>query len=308
MTNRTIRSHRAAGAKRQIAMSRFSFSSLKTIRLLGFLSCLLFVGTYPQAETNQQISIEADVVYGHKAGMALTYDILAPEEPNGAAVLFMVSGGWYSSWIQPERVIGMFRFLLDEGFTVIPVRHGSSPRFKVPEAVADVRRAVRHIRFNAEHTQIDPDRIGVWGQSAGGHLSLMLGLAGDDGDENSEDPIEQTSNRVAAVVAYYPLTDLRGLSGPNERVPAFDFSVQEEPNVSPILFVSEDDPPVLLVHGDEDSLVPIEHSHKLDRAMQDLSLDVKLVTIEGAGHSFDGDDFFRVRNLTKEFFVAQLAN
>ena len=289
-------------------MPRFSCSSLKTIHVFSFLSCLILVGASAQSETNQQISIEADVVCGHKAGMALTYDILAPEEPNGAAVLFMVSGGWYSSWIQPERVIGMFQFLLDEGFTVIPVRHGSSPRFKVPEAVADVRRAVRHIRLNAEHNQIDPDRIGVWGQSAGGHLSLMLGLAGDDGDENSEDPIEQTSNRVAAVVAYYPLTDLRGLSGPNERVPAFDFNAEDEPSVSPILFVSEDDPPVLLVHGDEDSLVPLEHSLKLDRAMQDLSLDVELVTIEGAGHSFDGDDFFKVRNLTKEFFVAQLAN
>ena len=120
-----------------IAMSRFSFSSLKTTHALAILSCLLFIGAFAQNETNQQVSIEADVVYGHKAGMALTYDILTPEEPNGAAVLFMVSGGWYSSWIQPERVIGMFQFLLDEGFTVIPVRHGSSPRFKVPEAVAE---------------------------------------------------------------------------------------------------------------------------------------------------------------------------
>lgn len=293
---------------RPTAIPSFAFSPMKIMPFIGFLTCLLYMGAFAQSETNREISIKADVVYGHKAGMALTYDILTPEEPNGAAVLFMVSGGWYSSWIQPERVIGMFQFLLDEGLTVIPVRHGSSPRFKVPEAVADVRRAVRHIRLNAEHNQIDPERIGVWGQSAGGHLSLMLGLAGDDGDENSEDPIEQTSNRVAAVVAYYPLTDLRGLSGPNERVPAFDFDVEDEPNVSPVLFVSEDDPPVLLVHGDEDSLVPIEHSHKLDRAMQDLSLDVELVTIEGAGHSFDGDDFFKVRNLTKEFFVAQLAN
>ena len=266
------------------------------------------MGAFAQSETNRKISIEADVVYGHKAGMALTYDILTPEEHNGAAVLFMVSGGWYSSWIQPERLIGTFQFLLDEGFKVIPVRHGSSPWFKVPEALADVRRAVRHVRFNTEHNQIDPDRIGVWGQSAGGHLSLMLGLAGDDGDENSEDPIERTSNRVAAVVAYYPLTDLRGLSGPNERVPAFDFDVEEEPSVSPILFVSEDDPPVLLVHGDKDSLVPIEHSHKLDQAMQDLSLDVEFVTIKGAGHSFDGDDFFKVRTLTTEFFVAQLVD
>ena len=93
----------------------------------------------------------------------------------------------------------MFRFLLNEGFTVIPVRHGSSPWFKVPEALADLRRAVRHIRFNAIRHQISPERIGVWGQSAGGHLSLMLGLASDDGDASSEDSLERTSNRVAAV-------------------------------------------------------------------------------------------------------------
>lgn len=290
-----------------IDMPSFSFLSLKIIHLFGFLSYLIFIGAFTQADTNQEISIKADVVYGHKAGMALTYDILAPEEPNGAAVLFMVSGGWYSSWISPERLIGMFQFLLDEGFTVIPVRHGSSPWFKVPEAVADVRRAVRHIRLNAAHNQIDPDRIGTWGQSAGGHLSLMLGLAGDDGDDNSADPIEQTSNRVAAVVAYYPFTDLRGFSGPNER-PALDFNVEEEPNVSPILFVSEDDPPILLVHGDEDPVVPIEHSRKLDQALKDLSLDVELVTIEGAGHNFEGDDFFKVRNMTRDFFVEQLGN
>lgn len=289
-------------------MPLLSLSSAKSIPLFSSLSFVFFIGVSTHTETHREISIQADVVYGHKAGMALTYDILAPEEPNGAAVVFVVSGGWYSVWIPPERVIGMFQFLLDEGFAVIPVRHGSSPRFKVPEAVADVRRAVRHIRLNANHNRINPDRIGVWGQSAGGQLGLMLGLAGDDGDENSEDPVERTSNRVAAVVAYYPLTDLRGLSGPNERVPAFEFKAEEEPNVSPIVFVSEDDAPVLLVHGDEDSIVPIEHSHNLHQAMQEMSLDVKFVTIEGAGHSFEGDDFFKVRNLTKEFFLTHLVD
>ncbi len=287
-------------------MPLLSISNAKSILLFSFLTCLVFIGTCAQSETHREISIQSDVVYGRKAGMALTYDVLAPAEHNGAAVLFIVSGGWRSSWAPPEIMIGMFEFLLDEGFIVIAVRHGSSPRFNVPEAVADVRRAVRHIRFNAKHNQINPDRIGVWGQSAGGQLSLMLGLAGDDGDGSSEDPVERTSNRVSAVVAYYPLTDLRGLSGPNERVPAFDFKAEEEPNVSPILFVSEDDPPVLLVHGDEDSIVPIEHSHNLHQAMQEMSLEVKFVTIEGANHSFDGEDFYTVRNLTKEFFVTHL--
>lgn len=289
-------------------MPLLSISNAKSIPLFSVLAYLVFIGTCVRSETHPEISIQPDVVYGHKAGMALTYDVLAPVEPNGAAVLFIVSGGWYSSWAPPEVMIGMFQFLLDEGFTVIAVRHGSSPRFKVPEAVADVRRAVRHIRFNAKQNKINPDRIGVWGQSAGGQLSLMLGLAGDDGDENSEDPVERTSNRVAATVAYYPLTDLRGLSGPNERVPAFDFNAEEEPNVSPIVFVSDDDPPVLLVHGDEDSVVPIEHSQNLHQAMQEMSLEVKFVTIEGAGHSFDGEDFFKVRNLTKEFFLTHLAD
>lgn len=295
----------------QIQMSRSFAPRFGSLLVLGILACFNTSSTLAQLaqkDSKQEISIQTDVVYGHKAGMALTYDILAPENANGATVVFIVSGGWRSGWISPERILPMFQFLLDEGFTVMPVRHGSAPWFKVPEAIADVRRAMRHIRFNAKSYQLDPERIGVWGQSAGGHIGLMIGLGSDDGDENSGDPIERSSNRVAAVVAYYPLTDLRGLSGPNERIAAFDFNADEEPNVSPILFVSEDDPPVLLVHGDKDAIVPIEHSQNLELAMSNLSLSVDFVTIEGAGHSFDGEDYLKVQRLTKEFFVSQLVS
>src|SRR5688572_7772652 len=126
--------------------------------------------------------VTADVVYGHKDGMALFYDVFTPPQPTGAAVLFMVSGGWFSRWQEPQARIDAFQPLLDKGITVFAVHHGSAPLFKVPDAVADVRRAVRHVRSNATAFGIDATRLGVWGGSAGGHLSLMLGLASDNGN------------------------------------------------------------------------------------------------------------------------------
>lgn len=260
------------------------------------------------ANEQDSTSIQGDVVYGHKAGMALTYDVLTPPKQNGAAILFMVSGGWFSNWYPPERFVPWVGYLLEEGFTVIPVRHGSAPRFKVPEAVQDVRRAVRHVRLNAESYGIDAERLGVMGGSAGGHLSLMLALASDSGNGESEDPVEHAANHVAAVVALYPPTDLRGMSGENERFPALEFDASEEPSVSPILHVSDDDPPVLLIHGDQDRLVSIEHSQQLKAAMDELSLDVQLLTIEGAAHGFQGDDSVRVQQATIEFFIVHLVN
>ncbi len=123
----------------------------------------------------EEVEITPDVVYGHKDGMALTYDVFRPKEnANGLGVLFMVSGGWYSRWSPPESRQAFFKPMLDRGFTVLAVRHGSAPRYKVPEAVADVRLAVRHIRLHAADYRIDPERLGVYGMSAGGHLSLCL--------------------------------------------------------------------------------------------------------------------------------------
>ena len=283
-------------------------SLTRLLSLICVVLSMLYAVSAISDNHENSVDIEQDVVYGHKAGMALTYDVLTPAEQNGAAILVMVSGGWFSNWYPPEQFAPFVSYLLDEGFVVIPVRHGSAPRFKVPEAVQDVRQAVRHVRLNAESYGIDPERLGVTGGSAGGHLSLMLALASDQGDAESEDPVARTSNRVAAVVALFPPTDLRGMSGESERFPALEFDAEKEPSVSPILHVSEDDPPVLLIHGDQDRLVSIEHSHNLKAAMDELSLNVELLTIEGAAHGFRGDDRVRVQQATKEFFIAQLAN
>ena len=152
-------------------------------------------------------------------GMALTFDVLKPATANGAGVLFMVSGGWVSSWSPPEQTATRFEALLDGGFTVFAVRHGSSPLFKVPDAVDDVRRATRYIKANAREWGVDPDRLGVFGGSAGGHLSLMLGTTGDAGDPAASDPVLRESSKVAAVVAYFPPVDLSSTRRPQRPVP-----------------------------------------------------------------------------------------
>ena len=124
---------------------------------------------------NISAQIQTDVVYGHKDGMALVYDVFHGDQPNGAGVLFMVSGGWFSVWQDPERRLPGIQPMLDAGFTVFAVHHGSAPRYKVPEAVSDVRAAARHIKANADEYGVDPDRLGVYGGSAGGQSTIAIG-------------------------------------------------------------------------------------------------------------------------------------
>jgi dipeptidyl aminopeptidase/acylaminoacyl peptidase len=132
------------------------------------------------------------------------------------------------------------------------------------------------------------------GLSAGGHLSLMLGTTGDDGDPQAKDEVLRQSSRVAAVVAICPPTDLRGFTtDPPAEVkkhaglkPPLTFDAKLEPDVSPVLKVTADDAPALLIHGDKDELVPIEHSRNMVPLFERAGVAVRLVTVEGAGHGF----------------------
>jgi acetyl esterase/lipase len=273
------------------------------------LNCLAGI-----ASAADSFEITPDVVYGHKAGMALTFDVIRPKDPNEAAVLFMMSGGWFSGWVPPEGFMSPqvpdgfkhFRELVDSGYTLIIVRHGSAPQFKVPEAVADVRRAVRFVRLNAEKFGIDPDRIGVCGGSAGGHLSLMLGTASDEGAKDSQDPVDQTSDRIAAVVAYFPPVDLREWVGPNDSFPALEFDPKLAESVSPLLHVTSDDPPTLLIHGDKDDLVKLDNSERILSAFQKATVPCELIVIEGAGHGFPGEGGQRASKALVEWFDKHL--
>lgn len=279
------------------------------MRCRGALCLPVLVLSLAGSAVSAQSEITEDVVYGHKDGLALTYDVIHPSgTANGAAVAYMMSGGWVSRWSPPENVASrdIFRELSRRGFTTFLVRHGSSPRFKVPDAIADARLAVAHIKEHAGRYGVDPNRIGLTGSSAGGHLSLAVGLRAEGATGLPDDATNPRANQVAAIVAYFPPVDLRGWAGPSERFPALDFEDDLEISASPILFATEDDPPTLLMHGDEDGLVPISHSERMHEALRTAGVETEYVMFPGAGHGFRGEDATRGIELTVGWFERHL--
>ncbi len=267
---------------------------MRTFRLTC-LACLTLVANVVAEESLAKI--ETDLVYGHKHGLAMTMDLYRPESaPNGAAILFMMSGGWVSKWAPPEQTKPLFAPYLGKGFTVFCVRHGSSPRYSIPEAIADVRRSVRYVRSRAEAFKVDPNRLGVMGMSAGGHLALMLGTTGDDGDGGAKDPIDRVSSRVAAVAALVPPTDLGVAvwdapeSLPAYRgFPALDLDLEKAGPNSPLTHVTPDDAPAIVIMGGKDELVPPRHGEWIAEAFKRENVQHKLLIFEDAGHGLEGD-------------------
>jgi len=244
------------------------------------------LGSLPAVADEPAYNRTEDVIYGRKYGTALTLDVFKPKrETKGAAVVLVVSGGFYSSH---ESIAPMFfQPLLDRGYTVFAVVHGSQPRYTVPEIIKDIHRAVRFIRHHAHDYGIDPGRIGITGASAGGHLALMLGTAGDDGDPDAPDLVEREPSRVQAVACFFPPTDLLNFGKPGYALlrpldhgppfrAAFDYRELDQASrlwvpitdperlreitrqISPITHVTPDDAPTLILHGNADDLVPIQ--------------------------------------------------
>ena len=249
-----------------------------------------------------------DVVYGQKEGMGLTLDVLQPKQAkrNGIGVIVVSSGSWKSSKSNLSEVVAEFRRdhwgmgLLHGGFTTFVVRHGSGPRFQVPEMVEDIRRAARFVRMKAADYGIDPNRIGITSGSSGGHLALMVGLTGDDGNPQSKDPVERVSSRMQAVVGWFPPTDLinwgiedgyklieKGRPGFFERIFGTVTDLPEQlKSISPLYHVTADDPPLLLIHGDADTTVPVQQAEIMKAKYEEAGLPVKLIVQPGGGHTY----------------------
>jgi acetyl esterase/lipase len=267
----------------------------------------------PAPTKGPEITRKEDIVYGRKYGTALTMDVLTPSEgANGAAIVWVISGGWFSAHeaINPAPV----QELLRRGYTVFAVVHGSQPRYTIPEIVADMNRAVRFIRYHAADYHIDQDRIGITGGSAGGHLSLLQGTAGDLGKPDAKDPIDKTSSRVQAVACFFPPTDFLNYGKPGENAlgrgvlkgfrPPFDFHEQDPTTkvfrpitdearivaigrqISPVNHATADDPPTLIIHGDADLLVPIQQAELIIDKLKKAGVEAKLVVKKGASHGW----------------------
>jgi acetyl esterase/lipase len=239
------------------------------------------------------------VAYGERRGAPLTLDVLAPPSPNGLGIVFIVSGGWRSG--RSEFHPWLMAPLLRRGYTVFAVYHVSQPEATVDQIVADVSRAVRFIRLHAADYGIDPDRLGVAGGSAGGHLSLMLATRGGPGQADLGDPVDAASSAVQAAAVFCPVTDLTTLAGstedPGDGGPPRNFrrAFDQEPVdmtrwretarlLSPLLHIKADLPPVMICHGDRDTLVILDQSTRFRDRAATLGCDVTLRVVEGAGH------------------------
>ncbi|MCY4095416.1 MAG: alpha/beta hydrolase [Gammaproteobacteria bacterium] len=253
--------------------------------------------------------VQEDIVYVERDGINVSYDVVPAPNANGAAVLLMSSGGWFSGKQPIDRVKQGFGFLLDAGYTVVPIRHRSAPDFKVPDAVADVQHAVRHVRHHAGDYGIDASRMAVMGFSSGGHLTLMISLDSDDGAAaKSTDSVSNTPNHVAAGIAYFPPVDLVNIVGPSERFPALDFEPSLASSVSPINFADAEDPPIFLLHGTADELVPLANSTRMHETLTSVGAESQLSIFEGAGHGFrEPADQARARSEILEFLASHLS-
>ncbi|MDR3692179.1 MAG: alpha/beta hydrolase [Fimbriimonas sp.] len=243
-----------------------------------------FLAAGAPAQTRTQ-----DVIYMRAGGTAFTMDVFKPAKPNKSAVVFMVSGGWISDHsmlkgFAPE----IERVFADAGFTVFEVVHGAQPRYTVSEIVEQVRTAVRFVHAHAADYGIDTNRVGVSGISSGGHLSLMIAGSPD--------------SPVNAVAAISPPTDLANWGKPgflltdNPQmaifVPALGFdpkgsrsSIEAvDRRLSPISLVTSKFPPTLIVHGDDDKVVPLQQAQAMDRALAKAGVEHKLEVIHGGGH------------------------
>ena len=281
-------------------------------RFLAVIFVGLVVGvSFAPAQEAGAFTRKEDVIYGRKFGTALTMDVFTPKEnANGAGVILCVSGGWFSSH---ENInLAFFKEFLKRGYTVFAVVHGSQPKFNLEEINQDMHRATRYIRAHAKDFGIDPNRMGITGGSAGGHLSLMQGVGGKDGDPKAKDAVDRESSRVQAVACFFPPTDFlnwgekgKVMLGTHPSVPvggAFAFYEQDKKTLilvpvtdeekrkeigkklSPIYHADSHCPPTLIIHGDKDPLVPLEQAERMIARLKDAGVPAELDVKVGGDH------------------------
>jgi acetyl esterase/lipase len=257
-------------------------------------------------------AVDIAIVEGYRPIQVDVYSPARRRANPGPAIVFIHGGGWalgsrrrfgraFAAWpTSPLELLAL------EGFTVVSVDYRLSREAHFPAQVHDCKAAIRWTRANAAELNVDPDRIMSWGESAGGHLSLMMGLTGDDEAMNG-DVGEHVSVRsdVCGVVDWYGFSDL--LASQSQRHPSsthdhdgptsFESQLLGGPlqsmeelakQASPLSHVHADAPPIQIHHGDADLVVPYAQSEVLVRALMELELNVEFVTIPGADHFWIG--------------------
>ena len=266
------------------------------------LLCSISVSSWSQSSEIVGYKRTEDVIYSRKFGTALTFDVFEPEKKNGAAVLFMVSGGFVSS--HDGISAKMYHPFLERGYTVFAIVHACQPKFQIPEITQDIHRAVRYVRHHAARWGIDTNKFGITGASAGGHLSLTMGTQGRPGSATAKEIVDRASSAVQAVACFFPPTDFdnwgepgdcqvgigkvgtqfKGAFGARSDTPEGRAELGKE--ISPLNFVTSSLPPTLIIHGDADKLVPIYQAQIFEKKCKEAGAPFKLIIKPGADHGW----------------------
>jgi acetyl esterase/lipase len=253
--------------------------------------------TAPPARVPEGVEVIHDVEIGKGGDRTLHAEIARPKAPSQSplpAVIWIHGGGWSGGSHKGNRALP----LATKGYFTASIEYRLSGEAKWPAQIEDCKLAVRWLRANAKKYNVDPDRIGCWGSSAGGHLVACLGTMGDQTQLEGTGGYPRVSSRVQAVVDYCGPADMtqgsagiQGARGDNDAAAPlglFGAPFKEKPELwkqgSPIRYVKPDAAPFLIVHGDKDTTVPIAHSEKLADALKKAGVSVELITVKGGGH------------------------
>ena len=273
-------------------MATISSFQIKRAFLLSFF--------WASIATAQFTPTHRDIAYDDDHASQVLDLYLTKSEQSTPAMIYIHGGGWRAG--SKSRVPRWLKELVDEGtLSVLSVEYRFTDVETHPAQVHDCLRAIQFVRANATRWNIDPVKIGVTGGSAGGHLSAYVALHDDIQDSESNDPVERQSSRVTCAVSFAGPTDwsllseidhkhpaYRQLIGYQPGTPASELDAQRIRSVSPITFASQDDPPLMQVHGDHDDIVPIEHAKNLHAKLKKLDVTSELVVIPGGNHGVAG--------------------
>jgi acetyl esterase/lipase len=246
------------------------------------------------------LEVTRDIAYANTGNDSHTLDLYRKEGDDDISplIIFIHGGGWRNGSKQPPRE--PLLQLAREGYSCASIEYRLTNEAKWPAQLHDCKATVRFLRANAEKFGFDPNKIGVWGTSAGGHLAAMLGLTGTRKDLEGDLGNAEFSSAVQAVVNCYGPADLqkqvldrilkddRRFKGNDPERALFEdiqspFDVLR--NASPIYFVAPDQPPFLMIHGDQDPLVPLDQSEMLLKRLKAAGNEASLIVQKGAGHT-----------------------
>ena len=266
----------------------------------------------------QSFEKTADISYGIVDGHDLKLDLYLPTDVANPPLLVWVHGG---AWRGGSKDRLMTTEFVEQGYAMASVEFRLSGDAMFPAQIHDIKAAIRFLRGNAATFGYDASRVGILGSSSGGHLVALVGTTnGHDKLEGAVGDYLDQSSDVQAVVSYFGASNLTTIlhqstpHGLSVRVPALDLLIGGQPEdkhelarlASPVFHVDETDPPLLMLHGDQDPQMPINQSHELHNAYKEQGMPVQFEVIHGAAHGGAQFSDEKRNALVKTFLDKQL--